>query len=65
MTSPAPRPAIYVDALGKQHQARTVGGPDENGRTLLVIGGNGLSVHRVRYSASGEPATWHWPPKPS
>lgn len=59
---------IYVDAAGRERNARTLEPAKRDGKTRLLVSylsSGGLQVIEARYSAGGEPGTWHYPPKPS
>lgn len=59
---------VYVDSLGVVALARTLGRPDADGRTLLLVSYGGLarlSILRARQSERREPGTWHRPPQPN
>jgi hypothetical protein len=57
---------VYIDALGKEWQARTLERPKPGEPTkLLVKLGPTLQVMTARHSDGREPATWHRLPEPS
>jgi hypothetical protein len=56
---------VYVDSVGKRHNAQLLA---EGERSTLLVSFDGaarLTTMTARYSADGEPGTWHRPPKPS
>lgn len=59
---------LFDDAQGVVANARTLGKPDTDGRTLLLVSYGGLarlSIQRARQSEGREPGTWHRPPQPN
>ncbi len=64
-----PRTVIYVDTSGRQLNARTLGPPNAEGKTLLLVGngrGGMSSVEAPEGTAGAKAAgTWHHPDQPS
>lgn len=65
-TRPIIQRVIYVDAVGKAHDARTLerARTDEHIRLVTKIGPT-ITVVRARYSPSLEGGTWHFPASPN
>lgn len=64
MTQPKhrPRQVRYVDADGKVLNARTLGEPDAEGKTQLLVvfgGGKGMGVVEAVESGAKGAGTWH------
>jgi len=62
-----PQQVIYVDREGRHLQARTLRGPDAEGKTLLLVGNGRGGMSSVEALESGAKAagTWHHPDQPS
>lgn len=62
-----PLSVVYVDKEGRHLQARTLRGPDADGKTLLLVGNGRGGMSSVEAPESGAKAagTWHHPDKPS
>ena len=58
---------IYVDKDGKHREARTLGEPDIEGKTTLLVGGGrgGMATLDAPESGGKAAGTWHHPDKPS
>jgi hypothetical protein len=62
-----PKRVVYVDREGRHLQARTLGEPDAEGLTLLLVGNGRGGMSQVEAPESGAKAagTWHHPDQPS
>ena len=62
-----PRRVVYVDKEGRHLQARTMGEPGIDGKTLLLVGNGRGGMATVEAAESGGKAlgTWHAPDQPS
>jgi hypothetical protein len=59
------RRVIYVDTNGRHREARTLGEPDVEGKTLLLVGGGGMATVEALESGAKAAGTWHAPDQPS